>query len=137
MLKGKCCCYCTIHHPFLLPAGEVLPVSSYTWDKEKCELVVHSVPSRPFQLRAVTVIHPEQHTDLEGLFCVGGVYATQVRAVPVLVRRGRGFERRAEGKAHVHLRRGRFRGLRTRGEVALECKDCRPVPAAPSHVPEC
>jgi hypothetical protein len=43
--------------------------------------VIPAVPAdRPFQVRAVTVIHPEQQTDLEGLFCVEGVYATQVRA---------------------------------------------------------
>jgi hypothetical protein len=41
-------------------------------------LLVHQVPCQPFQLRCVTAIHPEQHTDLEGLFCVGGVYAAQV-----------------------------------------------------------
>ena len=62
-----------------LTTGEVLPDSSYSWDEEECELLLHSVPARPFQLKAVTAIHPEQHTDLEGMFCVGGVYATQVR----------------------------------------------------------
>lgn len=56
----------------------MLPEGAYTWDPKGCELLVHHVPPQPFQLRCVTAIHPEQHTDLEGLFCVGGVYATQV-----------------------------------------------------------
>lgn len=53
--------------------------SGFTWDAAACELVVHSVPSdRPFTLQAVTATHPERRTGLDGLFCVGGVYATQV-----------------------------------------------------------
>jgi hypothetical protein len=64
-----CCC----------SAGEVLQDSAYTWDEDECELVIQTVPNRPFQIKAVTAIHPEQQTDLEGMFCVGGVYATQVK----------------------------------------------------------
>lgn len=68
-------------NPCLVSAGKVLPEGCYSWDQEECQLVIQDVPSdRPFQVKAVTVIHPEQQTDLEGLFCVGGVYATQVRA---------------------------------------------------------
>lgn len=59
-------------------AGQPLSEASYTWDKAAHHLIIHKVPDRAFQVTAVTTVHPEQHTDLEGLFCVGGVYATQV-----------------------------------------------------------
>jgi len=59
-----------------------LPEGAYSWDKAACELVIHNVPNKPFQLKAMTAIHPERQTDLEGLFYVGGVYATQV-SLPV------------------------------------------------------
>jgi hypothetical protein len=68
-----CCC----------SAGQVLQDSIFTWNEEECELVIQAVPSRPFQIKAVTVIHPEQQTGLEGMFCVGGVYATQVRTASI------------------------------------------------------